>query len=182
VVFDRRFSSQEKAMKTVRELLVTLYETKAALRKLGVLRSERLTGELGEWLVETAYYGTRAKSTTQTGWDIKVSKGGQEVRIQVKAHAKGQKNGARWTDINRGSLDYFERLVIVVLSDDYFVKEWYDIPTPVLRQVLVPTKKSHVVNWESVKAYAVDWRKLPGAAGILNFEGVLKTGNPIIAG
>jgi len=157
-------------MKRVRELLRTLYETKASLRELGVLQSERFTDELGEWLVEKAYNGTRVDSTSQPGWDVIATEGGREIRLQVKAHAKGKKNNARWTEIHADSLAHFDRLVIVVLSDDYFIKEWYDIPTHAVRQVLVPTRKLPVVNWDKVQGYAIDWRKLPSAALILSFE------------
>lgn len=44
-------------MKTVRQHLSESHEAKAALRKLGVIRSERFTGEFGEWLVEMAGKG-----------------------------------------------------------------------------------------------------------------------------
>lgn len=157
-------------MKSVRQLLGTLYETKTALRQLGVLRSERFTGELGEWLVETAYQGKRAKGTTQKGWDVEVSAAGARSLIQVKSHAKGKKNNAEWTEVRPDCLELFDRLVIVVLSDDYYVKRWLDIPKPALRKVLVQSGKSWVVYWDDVADYSVVWTDLPGAKAILDFE------------
>ena len=161
---------KKRAMKSVRQLLGTLYETKTVLRQLGVLRSERFTGELGEWLVEVAYQGKRAEGTTQKGWDVEVSADGTRSLIQVKTHAKGKKNNAEWTEVRPDCLELFDRLVIVVMSDDYYVKRWFDVPKLVLRKALVQSGKSWVVYWDDVAEYAVKWTALPGAEAILDFE------------
>lgn len=154
----------------VRNLLDKLYESKTALLQLGVLRSERFTGELGEWLAETAYKGKRAKGTTQKGWDIEAVESGVRSLIQVKTHAKGKRNIARWTEVRPECLELFDRLVIIVLSDEYYIREWFDIPKQALRRALVQSGKSWVVNWDKVKDCAIDWKELPGSEPILHFD------------
>lgn len=56
----------------VREALNQLVAAKKRLRALGVIRSERFTGEVGEWFVEMLFDGTRAQRTSQKGWDLLV--------------------------------------------------------------------------------------------------------------
>lgn len=54
-------------IKTNIELLIN---AKNQLKELNVLRSERVTGEFGEWFAEELTGAKRAKSTTQKGWDL----------------------------------------------------------------------------------------------------------------
>jgi hypothetical protein len=157
-------------MKSARELLNDFYAIKVALRELGVIRSERFTGELGEWLVETAYKGQRAKGTTQKGWDVELCGENGRSLLQVKTHAKGEKNNARWTKIKPECLELFDRLVIVVLSDKYDLKEWYDVSKEDVRKTLVQSGKSWVIYWDDIKPHSINWKKLPGADAISDFE------------
>lgn len=157
-------------MKETRALLTTLYRTKEALRQKGVMRSERFTGELGEWLVEVAYRAKRASATSQRGWDVQAETDGKISLLQVKTHAKGKKNSARWTELRPECLELFDRLVIVVLSDDYFIKEWFDIPKEALRSMLTQSGKSWIVRWDDAKAHAQDLRRLPGAEALGEFN------------
>jgi hypothetical protein len=157
-------------MKTVRALLNTLFETKAVLRELGVIRSERFTGELGEWLGEIAYNGKRATVTSQKGWDVEAAENGIKSFLQVKAHAKGKNNNARWTEIDPNSLELFDRLIIIVLSDDYFIKQWLDIPKESLRKILIKSGKSWVVRWDDAKTHSKNWQELPGGNGLSEFS------------
>jgi hypothetical protein len=156
--------------KTTRDLLIQFSEAKNTLRERGVIRSERFTGELGEWLVETAHRGQRAKGTTQKGWDIKLGCDGNSTRLQVKAHAKGNNNPARWTNISPDSLEHFDRLVIVVMTSDYYIKEWLEIPVGDVRQLIVQSGKSTIIKWDDARRFTQDWKSLPGAQDISDFE------------
>jgi hypothetical protein len=80
--------------KKVRSAVQQLIRAKNNLKSLGVLRSERLVGEFGEWFAEQLISGERATSTTQSGWDL-ICNG---KKYQVKTHAKSESNGARWTE------------------------------------------------------------------------------------
>jgi hypothetical protein len=159
-----------ESIRSVRDLLSALNEVKAQLRAKGVIRSERITGDIGEWLAETAYGGKRAKSATQKGWDIEVRSSETCQRLQVRSHAKSKGNNARWTDIKPDSVELFDRLIIVVLSDDYRVEEWYDIPRESLRRLLVQSGKAWVVKWDDAKRHMLAIGDLPNASAIQSFN------------
>ncbi len=156
--------------KTTRDLLNQFCDAKKALRERGVIRSERFTGELGEWLVETAHRGQRAEGTTQKGWDIKLMCDGEPLKLQVKAHAKGDNNPAAWTNISRDSLEHFDRLVIVVMTNDYFIKQWLEIPVEDVGRLIVQSGKSTIIKWDDATDFIVDWKSLPGYQDISDFE------------
>jgi hypothetical protein len=157
-------------MKDTRALLNTLYQTKVALREKGVMRSERFTGELGEWLVEVAYQAKRALATSQRGWDVQAEVDGKASLLQVKTHAKGKRNGARWTEVRPDCIGQFDRLVIVVLSDDYFIKQWFDIPRNAVQSMLTQSGKSWIVKWDDALAYEKDIQMLPGGKDLVDFN------------
>jgi hypothetical protein len=157
-------------MRDIRKLLNSLYEAKVQLRVKGVIRSERFTGELGEWLAECAYGGTRAKATTQKGWDVTVPTTSGSDLLQVRSHAKGKTNNARRTEIKPDSIDLFDRLIIIVLSDDYFIKEWYDIPRDALRTLLTQSGKSWVIYWDEAKAHKKALDELPYNKQVQDFN------------
>lgn len=170
MTFVRSTPCSANFMKETRALLATLYKTKEALRQKGVIRSERFTGELGEWLVEVAYEAERAAATSQRGWDVKERSAGKSSLLQVKTHAKGKKNGARWTEVRPECLELFDRLIIVVLSDDYFIREWFDIPKEALRAMLTQSGKSWIVKWDDAKSHAIELRNLRGSAALAQFN------------
>ena len=159
-------------MQSVRQLLDQFFEVKKSLQKCGVIRSERFTGDLGEWLVATAYKGRLASSATQIGWDVEATIVGNNFKLQVKTHAKGKNNNARWSAIKKESLEreLFDYLIIVVMSDDYFIQDWFEIPRSSLKNILVQSGNSWIVRWDSIESYRANWKGLPGAAAILEFE------------
>lgn len=79
----------------IREAINRLVEAKQDLKNLGVLRSERTIGEYGEWFAEKLTGAERKGSTSRKGFDLILN---NTWKIQVKAHAKGDGNNARWTD------------------------------------------------------------------------------------
>ena len=156
---------------STRELLEIIYEAKALLKQKGVIRSERFTGELDEWIAEQAYGGKRAKATSQKGGDIELKIASEHQRLQVRTHAKGKSNKARWTEIKPDSIKHFDRLIIIVLSDDYFIKEWYDIPKKALRKpIITKSGKTWIVKWDEAKAYEKNLASLPNAKQVMIFN------------
>ena len=106
----------------VRIALDVLSMAKQRLRELGVLRSERVTGEIGEYFACELFGYTRAVTTSNKGWDLLGPKG---QKIQVKSHAKGPGNRCRKSEIN--DLSQFDELVIIVMSPEYRLHEVYRI-------------------------------------------------------
>jgi hypothetical protein len=156
----------------IRKKLKAFYDAKCALKKEGVLRSERLTGEIGEWYAEKAYNASRAQTTSNRGWDL-IQKINDDVkhRLQVKAHAKRRENKATWTPVNPKNFGDFDRLIIVVMRDDYLLKEWYDIPSDKLNWLSVKSGSARIVHWQGAKdnGFKVDISKLPNGSSLHEF-------------
>ncbi len=138
----------------IRKYLDQLSTAKRALFEGKVIRSERLTGELGEYLAVLQLGGRLAAGTSNKGWDLLAEIDGKpDQRVQVKAHAKGKGNAARWTQFT--SIEAFDYLFIVVLSPDYHVRELYLVSSPELqrRQLAKFNKetKKWIVYWDDLK-------------------------------
>ena len=153
----------------VRRLLTKIYDAKNALRKLDVIRSERFTGELDEWMAETACKGARAKTRTQKGWDVKVVDGSRQRLLQVKAHAKGHENKARRTALYPESLELFDRLIIIVMSEDYCIQQWFEIPRRDVRDWWTQSGEGWLIKWDEVSAFETNWIDLPGGEELRAF-------------
>jgi hypothetical protein len=149
-------SNDQNPYAAQRQAIDGIIAGKQALRDLGVIRSERMIGEIGEWFVELLLGGSRAESTPQSGYDIVLG----QKRIQVKTHAKGDNNNARWTAYHypRGA---FDELIIVVFTKELFLKEFYRLPKTAAYEDVDRTKKQHVVKWDHLKQYQVALEDLP---------------------
>ena len=140
----------------IRSALDSMVRAKRVLRDYDVTRSERLVGEIGEWLVESIFGGERASSSSQKGYDIIRD----DRRVQVKTHAKGDANNARWTEFKyqKGEFDDF---VIVVMSKEYCLKEIFYIPEDVLFERINESKKQRVVDWDQYHDCRIGLDDLP---------------------
>ena len=140
----------------VRKYVDAHVEAKRMLRELDVIRSERLVGELGEWFAEAVFGGQRAKSTSEKGFDIL----NQGRKVQVKNHAKGDGNNARWTEFKyqRGEFDDF---IIIVMSKELLLKEVYKIPENIVFERINESKKQRVLDWNAYSDYSIPLEELP---------------------
>ena len=77
----------------------------AHLRLLGVIRSDRFLGDIGEFLAAAEYGLKLAKSGRQVGHDTE----GDTDRVQIKFH-----NSVTRTNINVGDPSQYDRLLIVL--------------------------------------------------------------------
>ena len=118
-----------------------------------IIRSERLTGEIGEYLAELQFPNSnRAGTTSNKGWDLILDNG---EKLQVKAHAKGATNNARWTEVR--SLDAFDRLLIVVLTPGYRLRELFSVPTAAIRKVAkLDSRGVALVSWDKLGEHKVE--------------------------
>jgi hypothetical protein len=138
--------------KTVRSLLDQIAFAKKSLFDAKIIRSERLTGEIGEYLAELQFpMAKRAGTTSNKGWDLILPDGN---KIQVKTHAKGAANKARWTEVRH--IEAFDILLIVVLSTNYSLREIYQVPRDELEKL---AKKNHrevaIINWDKLRKFRV---------------------------
>ena len=77
----------------------------ARLRDLGVIKSDRYLGDIGEFLVSQLYGLTLAKSQRQIGHDTE----GPTDRVQIKFH-----NSTKRTNIHLGDPDSYDRVIVVL--------------------------------------------------------------------
>ena len=92
---------------------------------------------MAEWFVSKIYKGKIAKSHSEEGWDVII----RGKKIQIKAHAE-----ARFTILRPHSKNKFDKLIIIVFSSDYYIKEFYEVP--------------HDVAYEKVKGINLRWKAI----------------------
>ena len=93
--------------------------TEEILNDMGVVRTQKITDDFGEWLAEQLFNGKRAEKVNQQGWDIVTSEG----YYQVKTHRKAESTPAKWSKIK--TLDYSVK--IFQLNPNYTIKNIYSI-------------------------------------------------------
>ncbi len=158
--------ADEEKYSTISIKLKSLFQILNELRDLGVMTNKKdFTCQLGEWLVLELYGGVKAKSGNQKDWDIKVGK----RRIQVKAHAKAQTTGARFSSF-RNADPGIDELVIVVFTSDYKLKEMYRVPWRDAEKLICKEKHKWVIYWNHLKSFKVDFNKLPNQGVISLFS------------
>ena len=127
------------------------------LKDLGVIRSRRFTGDLGEWYVATLWDGEAAESQTEKAWDIRLP---SKERAQVKTQTYDQ--GNRWNYLDSDP-DLFDRLIAVILNEDFTIRDLYDVPASDLKSVLRVGKEGRpCYYWDDLKRWRVDPSTLPG--------------------
>ena len=128
-----------------------LCSARTDLKKLRVVRSQKVLPDFCEWLVAEIYGGERLKSRCHPGYDVVV---GSE-KIQVKHAAKAEDNPNRWSTIN--DPEKFDSLVFVILSTTYRVKEFYKIPSSELCQYLT----GYRLNWDAIAKWRIIKDEIP---------------------
>lgn len=150
----RLSESKENALKG-------FFQSLNQLRDEGILVNKKdFTCQIGEWLVETIYEGSRAKSGIQEGWDVDVN----GRHIQVKAHAKADGNNNRWSAVNNTTVERVDELIIIIFTFDYKLKEFFKVPwEEAVSHIHLRGKKTPrpEINWSSIKNYKKDLSALP---------------------
>ena len=134
----------------IKDTVNDFIQAKKKLKELDVLRSERLTGEFGEWFAEKLTSAKRAKSTTQSGWDLIRD----EEKFQVKTHAKSSSNKARWTEW-KYTEKKFDFLVLLIFSQELRLREAYIIPYKIAEERINKKLKQIVLKWDDYPDYKI---------------------------
>ena len=130
--------------------LDAIVRARRTLAELGVVRSQRLIADFGEWFGCQLLGVELASSRTQAGWDI----GTSNRRIQVKTHAKAATNRARRTTLNKDELD-FDELLIIVLNEDYRIRSIYLIPHADVLRLAPLSRGKRLLEWRRLESYSV---------------------------
>jgi hypothetical protein len=132
------------------------------LRAAGVIRSWRLTGDLGEWYVEQLYEAERATRRDQKGWDLHLPTTGERLQVKTQTHDPQNK----WNYLE-SDLEHFDRLVVVILADALTLRDLYDIPVSKLCSILRRGKDKRLsYSWNDLEPWRVDLKSLPGYAAL----------------
>ena len=139
-------------MNPVRSELDKIAEAKNNLEMMGVLRSERLTAEIGEHIASELFGYERARTSSNKGWDLLSGPG---EKIQVKAHAKGSSNRCSITFVQ--DFELFDVLVIVVMTSDYRIKAIYRMPKAEAekRANIKPKDQRYELPWKHCEEFRV---------------------------
>lgn len=134
---------------TVIHALGGLAAIHSSLQQTGAVRSQRIVGDLGEWIASQVLGLNICTSRVQAGWDLE----GDGMRVQVKTHAKGSTNHGRRTSLRSDALR-FDALVIVVLSDAYLLRSLIGIPQPVIASVRCNANDRRMIQWGGMSEFA----------------------------
>ncbi len=126
------------------------------LKRSGVIRSRKFVSDFAEWLIAKMYGGSIAPSKTQKHWDVEV--GGE--KIQIKVHSKAIDNPNRWSNVK--SIEKFDTLMILVLTENFKVREFYRIPSKQLKSYLRPYGSDFKVNWDDITDWKISKKDIPG--------------------
>lgn len=131
----------------------------AELRTLGVIRSRKLLGDLGEWYSCLLFGFERAPDLSQQGYDCVCPT--TKRRIQVKTDRKsGSQNATVWMPEWNADSDSqpFDDLVILWLADDFRMKECFRLPIEQLTAENFPKMKSGKLNLTSPQLKKLGFR------------------------
>lgn len=148
-------------MRDYSEIHNALIDYLRALRKLKELKiapySKDFTSQLGEWLIEKIYDGNRADNGIQKCWDVMVG----DKKIQVKTHAKASSTYARWSYIKLDPSADIDKLVIIVFSAEYKLKEFFELDWSKALPLIKQEKDGDKIYWNHIKHFQIVIDNLP---------------------
>ena len=142
--------TSEQTVRQVLQALTEIQDGMENLRNLGAIRSQKVVGDLGEWLVAQVFNGELAASKGNPGWDV-IADG---ERISVKAHAKAGDNSTRWTGFPEQPAGV-DTIAVVVFSTAFRVLEFYKVPLEKLRRLLRPSGHKLRLHWDDLGAWRI---------------------------
>jgi len=151
--------ASEQNVRQVLQALAEIQNGMEKLRSLGVIRSQKVVGDLGEWLVAQVFGGEIAASKGNADWDV-IADG---ERIQVKAHAKAADNSTRWTGFPKPPAGV-DAIAVVVFSPAFRVLELYKVPAEELGRLLRASGDKLRLPWDDLGDWRVSKAMLPASS------------------
>lgn len=68
-------------------------------------------------------------------------------------------NPNRWSQVK--SIDKFDTLIILVLTENFKLREFYRIPSEQLKPYLKPYDSDYKVNWDDIKDWKISKKDIP---------------------
>ncbi|MBK6834264.1 MAG: hypothetical protein IPG89_08335 [Bacteroidetes bacterium] len=117
------------------------------LKELGIINNKRdFTSQLGEWLISEMYGATLADNGKQQDWDMQLD----GKFIQVKTHSKANTTSRSETDFKYSDNAKIDVFIIVVFTEDYILKEIFEIPWKLAIQLKTKDTKTPVITWSKI--------------------------------
>jgi hypothetical protein len=135
-------------MSEVRDLINTIVGAHTRLRELGVMRTQRFHADLGEWLAEIIFNGSRSSNPIEKHWDVLIDK----RKVQVKTHAKSSSNSNARTLIKCDDQRQFDELILIILSQAFYIKAIYRISKAKLKTLLDADSK---ISWKKLSKFQI---------------------------
>lgn len=144
------------------QAICALAEALRVLRGAGIIRSTRFVGDIGEWYVATLYDGELSSNQAQKGWDVLERSTG--ARLQVKTQTFDPKN--QWNYLTSAP-ELFDRLIVVILTQTFNIRDLYDIPSEKVRDVVRIGKENRpIYRFNDLAPWRVQINVLPGCAAL----------------
>lgn len=163
---DMRMSKKKPTAEDVANEIAQLSASIQRLRTLGVIRSQKIVGDVGEWIAAALFGGRIAEAKNQKGWDLACDMG----NIQVRAHAKSEDNRTSWTSI-AGLPNDCKELAVVVLTHELKISRVFRVPTAEAKR----RARKERLAWSAIGEYEVLVESLPAFKKLLPL--VAKTSN-----
>lgn len=152
-IIEARLHGRGTMTQSIKDDLQLFAEAGARLKAAGVLRTNSLVGDVGEW-VAARYYGVKLANTVTRGFDLITADG---RRVQVKTLRDG--NDGRRTEAGR-VLGPCDLLLIVRLAPDYTPLGAIEVDLQVVQEVF----GAGPVRWSRRFAADPRVRTIPGSA------------------
>ena len=134
---------EKQKMEAIENFMLALQK----LTELKILNSRKdFTSQLGEWLIAEMYKATLAESGKQKDWDMKLG----EKKIQVKTHSKAKTSTRANTDFKYDDNAEIDTFIIVVFSDNYKIKNIYELPWEIAIKLKTKETKDPVITWSKI--------------------------------
>lgn len=146
------------------EAVKALSRSLKTLRAQGVIRSRSFIGDLGEWYVEQLYEAEMSTNRVQKGWDLLVPVSGERLQVKTQSYSSSPTN--QWNYLGSDPTQ-FDRLIVIMLTEDLIVRDLYDVPAFELSSVLqIGKEQKPYYMWSKLAPWRVELRTLPGYAKV----------------
>ncbi|WP_282054518.1 hypothetical protein [Maribacter luteus] len=137
-----------------RELISQFIYSWKQLKEEGVVKNQKdFTGQIAEWLIAELYNGTLAENGKQKDWDLIAD----NLKYQVKGHAKSKTSKRRDTDFNYNMNSELDVFVIVVFNEEFKLKNIFQISkSEIFEKKLIENRnKGSVILWSKLENYDI---------------------------
>lgn len=139
--------SNSKQTPKIISALKQLSNLEAELRSLGVLRSRKLLGDLGEWYASLLFGFERVTDLSQKGYDCVCPKTAKKIQVKTDRKSNGKSAVVWMPEYNpKSKAQPFDELVIFWLAEDYKIKKCFRVPAKQLTTKNFTKMKSGKLN------------------------------------